>query len=81
MLTFCDRFEYKRKYTYLEEKVAPIKSKTFKSLRLVLFFPFRCSLAGFLQFISSTEKYAKLFHPNFRGGFSLFYEKILSRWM
>ena len=32
------------------------------SLRLVLFFPFRCCFAGSLQFTSSTVKQTKLFH-------------------
>ena len=54
----------------IEDKVAPIKSAT--CLRLVVFFPFRCCLAGSLQFSSSTEKYTKLFYSNFRDVFHFF---------
>ena len=49
------------------------------SLRLVLFFPFRCLFASSLQFSSSTVKQTKLFHSNFINIFNFFYEKNSSR--
>ena len=45
----------------MKGKVAPTK-RTTRSLRLVLFFPFRCCFAGSLPFSLSTVKQAKLFH-------------------
>ena len=44
-----------------ERQVAPTKSTT-KSLRLVLFFPFRCCFACSLPFSLSTVKQTQLFH-------------------
>ena len=56
------------------------------SLRLDLFFPFRCCFDASLQFTSSTVKETKLFHSNFRDVFHFFiqekhFEKNFSRWM
>ena len=45
------------------------------TLRLVLFFPFCCCLAGSQQFSSSTAKQTKLFNSNFRDVFHFFYKK------
>ena len=47
------------------------------SLRIVLFFPFRCCFAGSLQFSSLTVKQTKLFHSNFRDIFHFFARKTL----
>ena len=47
----------------MKVKVAPTKlKKQNNSLRLVLFFPFRCCFAGSLRFSLSTVKQTKLFH-------------------
>ena len=46
-----------------------------KSLRLVLFFPFRCCFAGSLQFSLSTVKQTKLFHSISEMCFHFFSEK------
>ena len=43
------------------------------------FSPFRCCLADSLHISSSTEKYRKLFHSNFRDVFQFFYKKYSSR--
>ena len=45
------------------------------SLRLVLFFPFRCCFAGSPQFSISTVKQTKLFHPTSEMFFTLFTRK------
>ena len=45
----------------MEDKVAPTKKHNI-SLRLSLFFPFRCCFAGSPQFSLSTMKETKLFH-------------------
>ena len=46
----------------LNERQSGSDKKHNKSLRLVLFFPFRCCFAGSLPFSSSTVKQTKLFH-------------------
>ena len=46
----------------LNERQSNSDKKHNKSLRLVLFFPFRCCFAGSLPFFSSTVKQTKLFH-------------------
>ena len=46
----------------MKGKVVPTTKKHNKSLRLVLFFPFRCCFAGSLPFSLSTVKQTKLFH-------------------
>ena len=47
----------------LNERQSNSDKKHNKSLRLVLFFPFRCCFTGSLPFFSSTVKQTKLFHP------------------
>ena len=46
----------------LNERQSSSDRKHNKSLRLVLFIPFRCCFAGFLPFSLSTVKQTKLFH-------------------
>ena len=46
----------------LNERQSSSDKKHNKSLRLVLFFPFRCCFAGSLPFSLSTVKQTKLFH-------------------
>ena len=46
----------------LNERQSSSDKKHNKSLRLVLFFPFRCCFAGSLPFCLSTVKQTKLFH-------------------
>ena len=46
----------------LNERQSSCDKKHNKSLRLVLFFPFRCCFAGSLPFSLSTVKQTKLFH-------------------
>ena len=46
----------------LNERQSSSDKKHNKSLRLVLFFPFRCCFAGSLPFSLSTVKQMKLFH-------------------
>ena len=59
----------------MKGKVAPTTKKHNKSLRLVLFFPFRCCFAGSLPFSLSTVKQTKLFHSISEIFFTFFSEE------
>ena len=59
----------------LNERQSSSDKKHNKSLRLVLFFPFRCCFASSLPFSLSTVKQTKLFHSIFKMFFSFFSEK------
>ena len=59
----------------LNEQQSSSDKKHNKSLRLVLFFPFRCCFAGSLPFSLSTVKQTKLFHSISEMFFTFFSEK------
>ena len=59
----------------LNERQSSSDKKHNKSLRLVLFFPFRCCFAGSLPFSLSTVKQTKLFHSISQMFFTFFSDK------
>ena len=59
----------------LNERQSRSDKKHNKSLRLVLFIPFRCCFAGSLPFSLSTVKQTKLFHSISEMFFTFFSEK------
>ena len=61
----------------LNERQSSSDKKHSKSLRLVLFFPFRCCFASSLPFSSSTVKQTKLFHSISRMFFTFLAKKTL----
>ena len=63
----------------LNERQSSSDKKHNKSLRLVLFFPFRCCFAGSLPFFSSTMKQTKLFHSISEMFFTFLARKTLSK--
>ena len=63
----------------LNERQSSSDKKHNKSLRLVLFFPFRCRFAGSLPFSSLTVKQTKLFHSISETFFTLLARKTLSK--
>ena len=63
----------------LNERQSSSDKKHNKSLRLVLFFPFRCCFAGSLPFSLSTVKQTKLFHSISEMFFSFLAKNSLSK--
>ena len=63
----------------LNERQSSSDKKHNKSLRLVLFIPFRCCFAGSLPFSLSTVKQTKLFHSISEMFFTFFARKTLSK--
>ena len=61
----------------LNERQSRSDKKHNKSLRLVLFIPFRCCFAGSLPFSLSTVKQTKLFHSIFEMFFTFLARKTL----
>ena len=61
----------------LNERQSSSDKKHNKSLRLVLFFPFRCCFAGSLPFSLSTVKQTKLFHSISKMFFTFLARKTL----
>ena len=61
----------------LNERQSSSDKKHNKSLRLVLFIPFRCCFAGSLPFSLSTVKQTKLFHSFFEMFFTFLARKSL----
>ena len=59
----------------LNERQSSSDKKHNKSLRLVLFIPFRCCFTGSLPFSLSTVKQTKLFPLHFRNVYHFFSEK------
>ena len=63
----------------LNERQSSSDKKHNKSLRLVLFIPFRCCFAGSLPFSLSTVKQTKLFHSTSEMFFPFLVRKTLSK--
>ena len=63
----------------LKERQSSSDKKHNKSLRLVLFIPFRCCFAASLPFSLSTVKQTKLFHSIFEMFFTFLARKTLSK--
>ena len=63
----------------LNERQSSSDKKHNKSLRLILFFPFRCCFAGALPFFLSTVKQTKLLHSISEMFFTFLARKTLSK--